>query len=233
MFYASISEKLLWAFFKKKVTVWCWARSRKWTSLFWRKSLEIPSIHCISTSPKGHVLYCSISIPFLNSFESFPDVWIRKGAVKGWSPDCHYKGVRISWKKPYPSFLWCLHSSYLHSMWASRMYLKIAITTINPLSLFFFPACKWNSLICSKDFFLVGSKYLAVVLHSLSTVPLLHLEGERKMPFALFRRIQKATVLRVPSADSHVELNQQPSQSCAFITLLMHNRRCFGGFGVV
>jgi len=47
------------------------------------------------------------------------------------------------------------------------------------------------------------------------------------MPFPLFRRTQKATVLRVPSTDSHVDLNQHHSQSCVFITLLMHNQGCF------
>lgn len=48
------------------------------------------------------------------------------------------------------------------------------------------------------------------------------------MPFPLFCGTQKATVLFVPSTDSHVEHNQHHFQSCAFMTLLMHNWGCFG-----
>lgn len=48
------------------------------------------------------------------------------------------------------------------------------------------------------------------------------------MPFPLFRRTQKATILFVPSTDSHVEHHQHHSQSCAFMNLLMHNQGCFG-----
>lgn len=154
--------------------------------------------------------------------------WLEKVLLKVEALITTVKVQESHRKKSYPSFFWCLCSPYQHSIWASCMYLKIEIIVTNPLSLSSFPACKWNSLICSKDFFLVGSKYLAVVLHSLSTVPLLHWEGEKKMPFPLFCRTQKATVLRVPSTDSHVELNQHHSQSCAFITLLMHNQGCFG-----
>lgn len=154
--------------------------------------------------------------------------WLEKVLLKVEAQITTLKVWESHGKKSYPSFFWCLFSPYQCNISASRMYLKIEITITNPLSLSSFPACNWNSLICSKDFFLVGSKYLAVVLHSLSTVPLLHWEKEKKMPFPLFRRTQKPTVLRVLSTDSHVELNQHHSQSCAFITLLMHNQGCFG-----
>lgn len=133
----------------------------------------------ISPCSQKVIFYIALfPLAFETVLRRFQMSWLEKVQQKVEAPITAIKVWKSDGKNTYPSFFWCSHCPYPYNIWASRTYLKIAITITNPVSLSSFPACKRNNYICSKDFFLVGSKYLAVVLHSLSTAPLLHQGGE-------------------------------------------------------